>query len=217
MISPKLVLFDCDGVLVDSEPIVERVFADRLADLGLTLSPADVRARFRGWRFDTVMADVETRLGRSLPREWVYALTQAEYAALSAQVEPIPGVIALIDQVEGAGITAAVASSGAPEKMRVTLGKVGLWDRFEGRIFSAVEVSRGKPAPDLFLFAADRMGVAPADTVVIEDSAAGVQAAKAAGMTAIGYTGGRDEDGVLLAAAGADRVVDDMAAVNLAL
>ena len=198
---PELIVFDCDGVLVDSEPIANRVMAEAITALGWPLSTADCIARFKGHHFDTIIAAVEERLGRSVSADWLPDLRAATDAAFERELETVPGVIAALDVVAESGTATCVASQGPPEKMVVSLGVTGLWARFEGRIFSAYQVARGKPHPDLFLFAAEAMGVAPGSCVVIEDSPLGVTGARAAGMSVLGFApegGGAD-----LAAAGA--------------
>ncbi len=205
---PELIVFDCDGVLVDSEPIANRVMAAAIAALGWPLSTADCTARFKGHHFDTVIAAVEDRLGRPVPEAWRRDLRAATAAAFERELRAVAGVVAALDAVAASGLATCVASQGPLEKMAVSLGVTGLWARFEGRIFSAYQVARGKPHPDLFLFAAAAMGVAPRDCVVIEDSPLGITAAKAAGMDVLGFA--PEDDGADLAAAGA-RLFRDMA------
>ncbi len=205
---PELIVFDCDGVLVDSEPIANRVMAEAVTALGWPLSTAECIVRFKGHHFDTVIAVVEDRLGRPVPEAWLRDLRAATDAAFERELQPIPGVVAVLDAVAAAGLAICVASQGPLEKMAVSLGVTGLRARFEGRIFSAYQVERGKPHPDLFLFAAEAMGAAPGSCVVIEDSPLGVAGARAAGMDVLGFApegGGAD-----LAAAGA-RLFRDMA------
>ena len=205
----RAVLFDCDGVLVDSEKIAVRVDVRVLGELGWVVTEAEVVERFVG-RSDAYMrAEVERAIGRPLGDDWDATFNDAYREALAAELEAVDGIVEAIDGVEALGLMTCVASSGTHDKMRFTLGKVGLWDRFEGRISSATEVERGKPAPDLFLLAASRLGVPPAECVVVEDSRPGVEAAVAAGMRAFGYVGGGLVDPSVLEAAGAV-VFDDM-------
>jgi len=199
---PELIVFDCDGVLVDSEPIANRVMAEAVTALGWPLTTADCIVRFKGHHFDTVIAAVEARLGRPVPGDWIPNLRVATHAAFERELRPVPGVIALLDVVAASGTATCVASQGPLEKMAISLGVTGLRARFEGRIFSAYQVERGKPHPDLFLFAAKTMGVAPRACVVIEDSSLGVTAALAAGMSVLGFA--PEGDGADLAAAGAE-------------
>ncbi len=198
---PELVVFDCDGVLVDSEPIANRVMAEAVAALGWPLSAADCIVRFKGHHFDTIIAVIEDRLGRPVPADWLPNLRAATDAAFERELQPVPGVLKALDALAESGLATCVASQGPPEKMAVSLGVTGLRARFEGRIFSAYQVERGKPHPDLFLFAARTMGVAPRACVVIEDSPLGVTAARAAGMAVLGFA--PKGDGADLATAGA--------------
>ena len=158
---PELVIFDCDGVLVDSEPIANRVMAEAVTALGWPLSTADCIARFKGHHFDTVIAAVEGRLGRPVPADWVANLRAATWAAFERELQLVPGVFEVLDAVAEGGLATCVALQGPPEKMAVSLAVTGLRARFDGCIFSAYQVERGKPHPDLFLFAAEAMGVAP--------------------------------------------------------
>jgi HAD superfamily hydrolase (TIGR01509 family) len=183
----QLVIFDCDGVLVDSERVAVRVDVQVLARLGWAMTEAEVVERFMGRTDADMVAQVEAYLGRPLPTNWEEPFQHLYRAAFAAELKPVPGILDALDRI---AIPSCVASSGTHERMRYTLGLTGLYPRFAGRIFSASEVARGKPAPDLFLHAADRMGVRPADCAVVEDSRYGVEAARAAGMRAFGYAGG---------------------------
>lgn len=185
----ELVVFDCDGVLVDSEPLAVRVEAELITELGWALGEDDVLERFVGRSDAHMLAEIERELGRPVP-EWTDRYTSALHEAFRAELRPVPGVVDALDELDRRGRATCVASSGTFDKMRLTLGLCGLWDRFEGRISSATEVAHGKPAPDLFLLAADRAGVAPQRCVVVEDSRSGVEAARAAGMRVLAYAGG---------------------------
>ena len=187
MSRPELVIFDCDGVLVDTERIAVRADAVILARIGWPLTEAEVAERFVGHSDDYMRGEVQKHLGRALAPDWDAEYHHLYREAFDAELQPVDGIVEALDLIR---TPTCVASSGSHEKMRYTLGKTGLYERFAGRIFSAAEVPRGKPAPDLFLHAAARMGVAPADCAVVEDSAAGVQAARAAGMPVFGYAGG---------------------------
>ena len=182
-----LVLFDCDGVLVDSERLAVRVDVQVLASLGWHLTEAEVVERFVGKSDAHMKREVEAHLGRGLPDGWDHAFRDAYLDAFRRELRPVEGVVEALDRI---AVTACVASSGSHEKMRFTLGLTGLLDRFAGRIFSATEVANGKPAPDLFLHAAARMGADPSRCAVVEDSRFGVAAARAAGMASFGYAGG---------------------------
>jgi HAD superfamily hydrolase (TIGR01509 family) len=183
----QLVIFDCDGVLVDSERISVRVDVAVLAQLGWTMTEAEVVERFMGRSDADMAAQIEAHLGRPLPANWDEPFRHLYREAFAAELKPVPGVL---EALEAIASPTCVASSGTHERMRYTLGLTGLYPRFAGRIFSASEVARGKPAPDLFLHAANRMGVRPAACAVVEDSRYGVEAARAAGMRALGYAGG---------------------------
>ena len=211
-----LVIFDCDGVLIDSELLSVRADIDCLAEFGIDLSAEEILERYTGISLAGMLADLETRFARPLPG-FAERHRQRLERLFEADLKPIPGVVSLLDSL---ACRSCVASSGTPERLRHALSLVGLFDRFHPNVFSAVEVARGKPAPDLFLLAADRMGVAPGRCVVIEDSLPGVAAAVAAGMTAIGFTGGthcRPGHDSRLLAHGAALAIDSMAALRPAL
>jgi HAD superfamily hydrolase (TIGR01509 family) len=182
-----LVIFDCDGVLVDSERLAVKVDVRVFAQLGLTVTEEDVIARFVGRSDDDIRTELEAELGRSLADDWVEEFEPLYREAYAAELQPVDGVVEALDRIAAA---TCVASSGRHEKMRFTLGLTGLYGRFAGRLFSVTEVARGKPAPDLFLHAARRMGVEPGRCAVVEDSRWGVEAARAAEMSAFGYAGG---------------------------
>lgn len=183
----ELVIFDCDGVLVDTERISVRVDVAVLAELGWELTEAEVVERFVGRADADIRRDIEAHLGRTLEDGWDAPYRDWYRGAFEAELRPVDGVTEALD---GVRMRTCVASSGSHEKIRFTLGLTGLYDRFRGRIFSALDVPRGKPAPDLFLHAADAMGVEPGRCAVVEDSRFGVEAARAAGMRAFGYAGG---------------------------
>lgn len=186
-----LVIFDCDGVLVDSERLIVKVEAQICRERGWDLTEDDVIREFVGLSDAAMRARLSELVGEELAEGW-----DAEYAdryrtALACDLEAVSGVADAIDAIEAAGLATCVASSGSHEKMALTLGKTGLFDRFSGRIFSATdpEVADGKPAPDLFLHAASRLGVDPGRCAVVEDSPFGLAAALAAGMTPFGFAG----------------------------
>jgi len=209
-IQTRLVIFDCDGVLVDSEPIACRVMARELTALGYPLSPDDCQERFTGVSMNTVMAMIEADWGQPLPAGFEDHLRDKDFEAFRAELEPVPGVEQMLADLD---IPRCVASSGTPEKIRFTLTVTGLIGAFEPHLFSARMVERGKPAPDLFLHAAERMATPPGACVVVEDSLAGIQAARAAGMRVLGFAGGGHAGpgyAESLAAAGADTVFTRM-------
>jgi HAD superfamily hydrolase (TIGR01509 family) len=200
-----LVIFDCDGVVVDSERVVHAVFGAFIRSLGVHMSEAETYEYFMGRRLAECMAIVEELSGKPAPRDALDRYCAERDRVLREQVQPVAGIR---DVLEALTIPYCIASSGDHAKMRITLGTTGLMPFFEGRLFSATEVTNGKPAPDVFLYAAERMGAAPARTVVIEDSVNGVLAGCAAGMTVFGFAG--LTPAAKLLAAGATRVFEDM-------
>ena len=183
----RLVIFDCDGVLVDSERISVRIDVTVLAALGWPMTELEVIERFMGRTDQYMTSEIEAYLGRPLPENWEEPFQHLYREAFEAELTPVQGILEALDGID---IPTCVASSGTHERIRYTLGLTGLYERFVGRIFSATDVAQGKPAPDLFLHAAQRMGVRPVDCAVVEDSRYGVEAARAAGMRAFGYAGG---------------------------
>jgi HAD superfamily hydrolase (TIGR01509 family) len=180
----ELVIFDCDGVLVDSEPLSNRILAERLTAIGLPTTTEQSMADYMGRSWASCAALIERRLGRPLPDGFADAYHDELFAALRRELRAVEGIEAALDALEA---PACVASSGAHEKIRTSLETTGLLDRFAGRIFSATDVAHGKPAPDLFLHAARSCGARPERCLVVEDAVAGVQAARAAGMDVLGY------------------------------
>jgi HAD superfamily hydrolase (TIGR01509 family) len=201
----ELVIFDCDGVLIDSERLGVKVDVAVLGELGWSLSEAEVIERFVGRSDRENRSAIEAHLGRKLPDEWQAAVEERYREAFARELTPVDGVIDAIEQI---ALPTCIASGATHDHLRYTLGLTGLYERFAGRIFSRDDVARGKPAPDLFLHAAAQMGVTPAHSVVIEDSRYGVQAARAAGMRVLAFAGGLTPGDVL---GGPDTVVfDDM-------
>lgn len=183
---PEYVLFDCDGVLVDSEPITNRVLRDDLAQRGLDVPLDRVITLFVGGTMAGVMAQARG-MGAKLPDDWLDHIYAKIFAALAAECEIVPGVWDVLDALDDAGIGYAVGSNGPVAKMEVTMGRCGLLHRFSGRIFSAHDCPAAKPAPDVYLKAAAAAVIPPDRCVVIEDSASGARAGKAAGMRCFGY------------------------------
>ena len=186
-----LVIFDCDGVLVDSEVLAVRIERQMLAELGWELTQDEHVSRFLGTSQATFEKKLQEGLGRPVPEGWFDLQRETLFRAFDTEltaVAGLPDALAVIQ--DELGLASCVASSGDHTKLSKTLGHTGLYPRCEGRIFSATEVEHGKQAPDLFLHAAERMGVDPAKCVVVEDSKYGVQAAVAAGMHAYGFAGG---------------------------
>jgi HAD superfamily hydrolase (TIGR01509 family) len=184
-----LVIFDCDGVLVDSERLSVRLDAVLLERVGWPMSESEIVDRFVGRTDAAIRTEIEAHLGRDIGPELV-AFSGEYVRVFAAELRPVDGVGAAVDAIQAAGYATCVASSGDEEKIRRNLATTGLLDRFDGRIFSADHVVHGKPAPDLFLHAAAAMGVTPARCAVVEDSRHGVAAARAAGMSVFGYAGG---------------------------
>jgi HAD superfamily hydrolase (TIGR01509 family) len=158
-----------------------------LTQAGLPMTGPQARARFIGYAMKTVIAEAEGELGRPLPTDWLANFHAISHARLANEIEAIEGVEAAIDALEAMGFETAVASSGEHAKMKITLGRTGLYERFKGRIFSAQDVAHGKPAPDVYLLAAKTLGHAPETCFAVEDSPNGARAALAAGMTTFGY------------------------------
>jgi HAD superfamily hydrolase (TIGR01509 family) len=184
-----LVIFDCDGVLVDSERLSVSLDVRLLAGLGWPLTEAEIIERFVGRTDAAMRAEIEEHLGRDVGPAW--AAFGEEYVRLFAtELRAVDGVVEAVDAVQAAGYATCVASSGGHDKIRRNLALTGLRERFGERIFSGEDVVHGKPAPDLFLHAAEAMAVEPARCAVVEDSRHGVAAARAAGMRAYAYAGG---------------------------
>lgn len=183
---PDLVIFDCDGVLVDSERITNRVMQASFARHGLVLELDEIMGLFVGGTIQGVM-DLAREMGADLPHDWVAQINAQMHSVLAREVEVVSGVPSLLDMLDAAGIAYAVGSNGPHSKMDVTLGRTGLKARFAGRIVSREDVANPKPAPDVYLMAARKAGVDPSRCAVIEDSASGAKAGKAAGMITFGY------------------------------
>ncbi len=181
------VIFDCDGVLVDSERISNGVWARLLSEVGVPMTTERSLAIFMGNSMARCIEIATEMLGHAPPENLLDRFHADVTVALQRDLVEVEGITTLLDALDAAGVRYAVASNGEHEKMRTTLGVTGLLARFEGRRFSAMDVARPKPAPDLFLHTAHAMGFVPARTIVIEDSPLGVQGATTAGMTVIGY------------------------------
>lgn len=184
---PGLVIFDCDGVLVDSEPISLSVTLETLAQIGCPLTEQEGYERLLGRSIGTISKVLAQDYGIALTAAHLDQLRTRLFDRFRNELRPIDGVGAA---VKGLGCPVCVASSSAPDRIAFSLTQTGLWDLFAPHVFSATMVQRGKPAPDLFLYAAKQMGVAPEDCVVVEDSPAGIKSAQAAGMRVIAFFGG---------------------------
>ncbi|MGW2562894.1 HAD family hydrolase [Streptomyces sp. NPDC001514] len=184
-----LVIFDNDGVLVDSESISNNILAAYLTELGHPTSYEDSLRDYMGAAVHRVHDLVLERTGQRLPDDFDDTLHSRVFAAFNRELEAVEGVVEVLGKLVADGVPYCVASSGSHERIRVGHRKTGLDGWFRGEnVFSAQDVGRGKPAPDLFLYAAERMGVAPERCVVVEDSRLGVAAARAAGMDVYGFT-----------------------------
>ena len=205
---PSLVIFDCDGVLIDSERPASRVLSEALSDIGLCVDAHQCRIRYTGMSFRDCLADIEAMRGAPVPEHWLAALRVRVFETLETEAVAIPHALESVRRVHAAGIALCVASSSNPDYLERFLGKTGFASYFGGNVFSSKMVARGKPAPDLFLHAAARMNSPPHRCVVIEDSVPGVRGAVAAGMHVLGYVAEADGDGSALAASGADIIRD---------
>jgi HAD superfamily hydrolase (TIGR01509 family) len=201
------VIFDCDGVLVDTELVANRVLAELVSEIGVPTTVESAMSTYMGRSWASCVEIIERKLGRSPPEDFRERYLSRVMSAWERDLQPVPGVVEALDAIS---LPSCVASSGEHQRMRVTLQHAGLLHRFEGRLFSATEVEHGKPAPDLFLHAAERMGFDPAVTAVVEDTVPGVEAGRAAGMRVLAFT--RFVAAEDLAAAGGE-VFDDMRAL----
>jgi beta-phosphoglucomutase-like phosphatase (HAD superfamily) len=208
---PAAIIFDCDGVLVDSERLMNREFSAMLNEIGLPYTPEATTRKFMGRSMKSCMEIVEAELGQPAPDGFLTALDTRAYAAFTRDLVPVSGITTLLDLLDHTDTPYAVASSGSHEKMRTTLGLTGLLPRLSGRITSATEVAHGKPAPDVFLLAAERLGVPPHHCVVIEDSLLGIEAALAATMRVVGYAAMIEPSE--MQRAGATWITNDMLAI----
>lgn len=199
-ILPGGVIFDCDGVLVDSEPLSNAVLIASFARHGLEVSERELEEQFLGGTIWSV-GERARAMGARLPGTWVDETYAEIYAALRRGTPAMPGIHALLDSLDAARVPYAVASNGSIEKMQITLGQTGLWPRFEGRMLSAHVAGVAKPDPGLFLKAAEALGQIPGACTVVEDSATGCKAARAAGMRCLGFA--PNGGGARLAAEGA--------------
>ncbi|HQT65324.1 MAG: haloacid dehalogenase [Acidocella sp. 20-57-95] len=202
---PKLIIFDCDGVLIDSEGIAARLIAANLTALGWPMTPAENQDLFLGMSILDMEPMIEAKIGRTLPAGWRRALADDLVKALGEEAVLIPGAREVLARCNALAIDWRVASNSSDEEMRVKFARTGLSDLTKGRTFAAMAVGRPKPAPDVYLAAARDAGVAPADCLVVEDSALGVKGAVAAGMAVFGFDA--HGDGAHLRAAGAHAVL----------
>ncbi len=197
---PAAVLFDCDGVLADSEGLVNAIVAADLAGRGWRMTPAECQEQFLGMAATDMLPVIEARVGR-LPANWLDQLSHHIAASMIAELQPVEGAIAAVRAIAAAGVPVAVASNSAREELRAKLRRLGLAAAFEGRAFSFQDVARPKPAPDMYLAAARACGAAPRDCVVVEDSVLGAQAGLAAGCRVLGLA--RETDASIFTGIGA--------------
>jgi HAD superfamily hydrolase (TIGR01509 family) len=202
-----LVIFDNDGVIVDSEPLAETAMSGALRAAGYPMTPEECGEALRGTTLTETRRIIEGRSGRPLPGDFEDRYTEALFELMRTKLRPVPGVETVLDDLDAAGVAYCVASSGRRERIQFALSQVGLLSRFGTHWWGAEDVAHGKPAPDLFLLAADKMGSLPGDCVVIEDAEFGVQAARAAGMAVFGFAARTPPERL----AGADYVFKDMA------
>lgn len=183
----SLIIFDCDGVLVDSEGIAREVFARALTEAGFAMTAEQAGRQFTGLSLASCQVWIEAHFGRPLPPDFFAALQRATYAEFAKSLKPVEGIEDVLIWLQQKDMPCCVASSGSYEKINFTLSHTGLLRYLAPHIFSAQSVARGKPAPDLFLYACKQMGVAPTEAVVVEDSSPGVAAAVAAGIYVVGF------------------------------
>lgn len=206
------IIFDCDGVLINSEPIAVAILAEDLVELGLRISEEEAHHRFTGWVSTEIAATVSAETGVPVPDGWVTRHNASVREAVAATVEPIPGILEVLDALESAGVPWGVASQSGPDYLERALGRVGIWQRAAGRVASSQTVARPKPAPDVYLKAMELVGVPGHRSIVVEDSPTGVRAGVAAGARVIGYAVDRAPH--VLTGAGASHTVGAMAELH---
>lgn len=180
------VIFDCDGVLVDTENLANRVLTDLLCEYGCDMTPAQSHEFFIGGTLAAVAPKMAESFGVTLPDDWIKECYARTFKSFEKDLKPYPDLGAVLDLLDARGIPMAIGSNGPHDKMDVSLDKVGLLDRFRGRICSAHDVQHAKPAPDVYLLAAEKIGIDITECVVIDDSISGVRAGVASGATTIG-------------------------------
>ncbi len=201
----QLIIFDLDGVLVDSEPVVNAILHKMLVESGLEITPDETVNKFTGLAVPNCIKHIEIKFGKILPPDFVNQYDKRVIDALQIDLRPIDGILATLKNIRQ---PICVASGSSHPRIKLSLEITGLAPNFGNNIFSIDDVAQGKPAPDLFLYAAKQMGYLPNQCAVIEDSIPGVQAGIAAGMTVFGYTASQGADSLIQA--GANFVFDDM-------
>jgi HAD superfamily hydrolase (TIGR01509 family) len=210
----QLVIFDCDGVLVDSEVISNDVLARALTAEGLPTTLAEARHDYQGLLLADVVLRAQAKLGRALPEDWLQRYERDRAEAFQRELQPVSGAAEAVERIRAAGVAVCVASQGKAEKTRLSLGLTGLRHLFRGEaLFSAYSVPRGKPAPDLFLHAAAAMEAKPSRCAVVEDTPSGITAAVSAGMRALGYAADSDEAALRQAGAEVVRSLEELPAL----
>ncbi len=200
---PAAILFDCDGVLADTEALHDRIIAEEVTALGWDITAEDAARRFRGQAWEAIQPVIEARLGPdSVPPDFVRNLIARVLRALEEEVDPVPGALAAIAAIRAAGLPVAVASNSSRAELSTKLRRLGLAEIFRGRAFSVNDVERPKPAPDMYRLAAQACGADPHHCVVVEDSVAGARAGRAAGCRVLGFAHATPAEA--LAAAGAE-------------
>jgi HAD superfamily hydrolase (TIGR01509 family) len=213
---PAAVLFDCDGVLADTEALHDRIIAEEIAALGWPMTPAECARRFRGLAWEAIAPQLEAHLGPGVvPADFLPRLIARVVRALEEEAQPVPGVLDALAVIGGAGVPVAVASNSSRAELNTKLRRLGLARTFAARAFSVDDVARPKPAPDMYLAAAAACGADPRDCVVVEDSPAGTRAGIAAGCRVLGFAHDDAAAGALRAAGAT--VFDDMARLPLLL
>ncbi|MCU0542750.1 MAG: HAD family hydrolase [Oscillatoriaceae cyanobacterium Prado104] len=200
-----LIIFDCDGVLVDSETIVNRIFAEMLTEVGFPITYAEMTRNFTGKSLETCLEIIEQSYGKPVPKNFIERCKEREIAALQQELQPVSGIVEMLEQIT---LPRCVASNSSHRHIQLVLKLTGLLHQFEGKLYSANDVSRPKPFPDVYLYAARQMETNPERCLVIEDSVPGVQAGCAAGMTVFGYA--QRSDRTALIDAGAKVVFSEM-------
>ncbi|BAY21412.1 HAD-superfamily hydrolase subfamily IA, variant 3 [Calothrix sp. NIES-2100] len=210
----ELVIFDCDGVLVDSEPILNRIFAETLTEAGFPITYTEVTQKFIGKSLKTCLEIIEASYNKPLPKNFMELCKEREMALLQQELQAVSGIKEVLEQIT---LPKCVASNSSHRHIQMVLKLTGLLHKFDGKIYSANDVSRPKPFPDVYLYAAEQMNTNPEYCAVIEDSVPGVQAASADGMTVFGYAHHSDVSRqasarlrTALAEAGAKIVFNDM-------
>jgi HAD superfamily hydrolase (TIGR01509 family) len=209
-----VVIFDCNGVLVDSEPLANAILSEEFTRAGFPLTPDVIACYFTGRRPADIFAEVECVSGRKLPPDFADAVTSMILRRFRSELRATPHAEYALSWLRG---PKCVASSSSPERIRISLECTGLLRFFNANLFSASAVRKGKPAPDLYLHAAEKLNVRPSACIVVEDSPVGVSAGAAAGMTAIGFVGGSQAGTQLesqLRAAGARTIISDLRALK---